>query len=304
MKILNIGSLNFDKTYKVSHFVRSKESISALEYSEFSGGKGLIQSVAFGLAGEEVYHAGCIGQDGKALIDTLQKANVNTELINTIRSVSTGHTIIQVNPEGDNSMLAFDGANMLVDEYYLKHVFEQFSEGDILVLQNAISNVDKAICMGHEKGMKVVFNAAPISKYVNDYHLEYVDVFLFNMAEGMVLADIHEDDRQKVMNTLVAKYPDAEFVLTLGSKGAYYFHKDKRVFHDIFKVKAIDHTGSGDVFRAYFVVGIAEGWSIEKTLEYASAARALSLCTNGAAPSVPDLEKIEEFLRIRYDKVE
>ena len=44
MKILNLGSLNIDKTYSVKRFVQPKETIQALDYEEFCGGKGLNQS--------------------------------------------------------------------------------------------------------------------------------------------------------------------------------------------------------------------------------------------------------------------
>ena len=40
MKILNLGSLNIDKTYSVKRFVQPKETIQALDYEEFCGGKG------------------------------------------------------------------------------------------------------------------------------------------------------------------------------------------------------------------------------------------------------------------------
>lgn len=46
MKILNFGSLNIDKVYKVPHFVRPGETISSRSYESFPGGKGLNQSIA------------------------------------------------------------------------------------------------------------------------------------------------------------------------------------------------------------------------------------------------------------------
>lgn len=58
MKILNFGSLNIDKVYSVSHFVKGGETIKSLNYSEFAGGKGLNQSVALIKSGLPVYHAG------------------------------------------------------------------------------------------------------------------------------------------------------------------------------------------------------------------------------------------------------
>lgn len=56
VKILNFGSLNLDKVYKVAHFVREGETISAQEQNQFLGGKGLNQSVALARAGLSLIH--------------------------------------------------------------------------------------------------------------------------------------------------------------------------------------------------------------------------------------------------------
>ena len=46
MKILSFGSLNIDYVYKVSHFVKKGETLSAEELNVYTGGKGLNQSIA------------------------------------------------------------------------------------------------------------------------------------------------------------------------------------------------------------------------------------------------------------------
>ena len=47
MKILSFGSLNIDYVYKVSHFVKKGETLSAEELNVYTGGKGLNQSIDF-----------------------------------------------------------------------------------------------------------------------------------------------------------------------------------------------------------------------------------------------------------------
>lgn len=71
MKILSFGSLNIDYVYKVSHFVKKGETLSAEELNVYTGGKGLNQSIALSRAGMETYHAGAIGMDGLFLLDQL-----------------------------------------------------------------------------------------------------------------------------------------------------------------------------------------------------------------------------------------
>ena len=46
MKVLCFGSLNIDYTYKVDHFVKKGETLSAESLQVFCGGKGLNQSIA------------------------------------------------------------------------------------------------------------------------------------------------------------------------------------------------------------------------------------------------------------------
>ena len=70
-RILNYGSLNIDHVYSVPHIVRPGETISAVGFKDFPGGKGLNQSVAMARAGAMVFHAGKIGIDGEFLKEIL-----------------------------------------------------------------------------------------------------------------------------------------------------------------------------------------------------------------------------------------
>src|SRR5574344_228892 len=104
MKILNFGSLNIDKVYQVKNFVRPGETISSKKLDLFCGGKGLNQSIAIARAGSDVYHAGCIGNDGDILIKELMGNKVNTDYIRTL-DIPTGNAVIQVSESGQNCII-------------------------------------------------------------------------------------------------------------------------------------------------------------------------------------------------------
>ena len=55
MKAVNFGSLNIDLVYRVHEFARPGETISALSFSRFAGGKGLNQSLALARAGAKTF---------------------------------------------------------------------------------------------------------------------------------------------------------------------------------------------------------------------------------------------------------
>ena len=120
MKILNLGSLNIDKIYQVEHFVEPKETIKAAAYEELCGGKGLNQSIALAKAGAEVYHAGCIGQDGGMLVNILEEYGVKTDYLRHSTKPS-GHAVIQVNGEGQNNIIICGGSNDDVTEAQQQH---------------------------------------------------------------------------------------------------------------------------------------------------------------------------------------
>ncbi len=86
MKVLNFGSLNIDYVYAVPHFVAEGETLSSSSRECFCGGKGLNQSVALSLAGCEVYHAGCIGEEGGMLTDMLKSKGVDVSLVKTVNT--------------------------------------------------------------------------------------------------------------------------------------------------------------------------------------------------------------------------
>ena len=298
MKVLNIGSLNIDKVYKVEHFVQAKETIKSLGYEENSGGKGLNQSVALAKAGAEVYHAGSVGKDGDMLLDVLKSAGADTSLIKRSEA-PTGHAIIQVEENGQNCIIICGGANDDGTREDIDKALSGFEKGDVLLLQNEISNLDYAIEKGHEKGLTVMLNPSPISEGLKKCRLDLVDYFILNEVEGEALTGVSAADPDGVLEALRNAFPKAAFVLTLGENGAVYVNGEEKTSHGIFRVKAVDTTAAGDTFCGYFIAGLTKGWDSEKLLEYASAASAIAVSREGAAPSVPTLNEVEEFLRER-----
>ena len=81
MRVVNFGSLNIDYVYRVDHFVRPGETMSAKSLQVQCGGKGLNQSVALARAGVETWHAGLIGPEGRFLKETLDRAGVHTRFV-------------------------------------------------------------------------------------------------------------------------------------------------------------------------------------------------------------------------------
>ncbi|MDR0486341.1 MAG: ribokinase [Elusimicrobiota bacterium] len=295
MKILNIGSLNIDKVYRVERIAMEGETILSSLYEEHLGGKGLNQSAALKAAGGNVWHCGAIGCDGIILKDFLDKCGVNTDFIKIVGETS-GHAVIQVDKNGKNCIIVCGGANQKIEESFIKNTLENFSSGDFLLLQNEISNAPAAILEAKRKQMKVVFNPSPITAELFEYPLEFVDIFILNETEGKALSKC-ASGFEDIFKSLCFKYPKSIIVLTLGEKGVLFKSGGKERLQEAYKVKAVDTTAAGDSFCGYFVSAIAQNFPIEKSILYACAAAALTVSVKGAAESIPNLKDTEKFLK-------
>lgn len=295
MKILSFGSLNIDYVYKVPHFVKKGETLSAKELNVYTGGKGLNQSIALARAGVETYHAGAIGTDGLFLLDKLKEAGVHTDLVKVLDDVRTGNAIIQNDEEGDNCIVLFGGANQAISKEQVDEVFEQFTDEDYLLIQNEINELPYITEKAKEKGMKIILNPSPMNEKIMQLSLDQIDYFILNEIEAMQILEMDEPEEingKYIGGLLHEKFPNAAIVLTLGSEGSVCILEDEYVEQPIYKVKAVDTTAAGDTYTGYFIAGILNGKTIKESMDTASKASAIAVTRQGAAPSIPVLEEV------------
>jgi ribokinase len=288
-KILNFGSLNIDHVYSVPHFVRPGETLASLAFRSFAGGKGNNQSIALARAGARVFHAGAIGADGIFLKEKLKEAGADTSFVSVLPA-PTGHAIIQVNPQGQNSIILQGGANQLVSKKQIDRVLAHFSRGDFLLLQNEISEIPYLLKRGARQGLKIVFNPSPMDASVLKYPLQCVDIFILNEIEAGELS--RRNSIGKIISALKKKYPRADIVLTLGSKGVCFASADQMLKIPAVKVKAVDTTAAGDTFTGYFLAELARGEKPGPALSLACRAAALCVMRPGAADSIPTRDQV------------
>ncbi len=291
MRILSFGSLNLDKVYHIPHFLRPGETMAAADMESFPGGKGLNQSIALSKAGAQVFHAGCVGEkDGQLLLDTLNQAGVDTSLVRQL-PCPTGHAVIQVNSQGQNSILLFGGANQEITKEQVDSTLRIFGKDDILVLQNEINLLPYIMEQAGKKGMAIVFNPSPMTPELLELPLENVDYFLLNEIEAKDLCG-HEVPAAEYPQLMLQKFPGSHIILTLGSQGCIYQDAQQQIIHPACRVKAIDTTAAGDTFTGYFVAAIARNAALTTALDEATRAAAIAVSRPGAAPSIPTRDEL------------
>ena len=284
MKVLNFGSLNLDYVYHVESILIPGETQASKDRQIFCGGKGLNQSIALAKAGIPVYHAGLIGEGGEPLLEVCKENGVNTEFIKQISGPS-GHTVIQVDQNGQNCILLFGGANRSMTREFVDSVLDSFEEGDIILLQNEINELDYIIDRAYEKHMMIILNPSPFDSALESCDLSKISLFLMNEIEGYQITGEKEPDR--ILAKVKELYPKAKVVLTLGGDGSVYQDETGIYRQGIFKVKAVDTTAAGDTFTGYFISSIIDGLPVQKGLELAAKASSIAVSRPGATASIP-----------------
>ena len=290
MNVVNFGSLNIDYTFRVDEIVRPGQTVDSLGVSCFPGGKGLNQSIAFARAGGRIFHAGLIGKDGLFLKELLEKDGADCSCVRVLEDTGTGKAFIQVDRNGQNSIVLSGGANRRNTEAYCREVLDRFSAGDWLLLQNEISCIGLLMELAGEKGMRVIFNPSPMDGAVLRCPLDRVSLFLLNENEGEGLTGRKEPDA--ILAEMAEKYPRAEVILTLGEKGALWSDGRETLFQEAFPASPVDTTGAGDTFTGYVLACLSRGQGIRESMRTAARAAAAAVTRKGAATAIPRIGEL------------
>lgn len=294
MKLYNLGSLNIDYVYRVSDFLKPGETRAAQSRTVFPGGKGLNQSVAAARAGAQVVHGVVASKEADFLLQILADSGVEVNRICTVDQPA-GHTVIQVDDNGQNCILLFPGTNHALTPDYLQAFLQDAEPGDILLLQNETNCLQEAFAIAREKQLCLALNPSPFEEKLRELPLHTVHWWFCNELEAQAL--FGSDDPAQIEQRFLALYPESCLVLTLGERGSRYISCEKSFSQPIFPVQTVDTTGAGDTFTGYFLAAVLSGLSEREAMCHAAMASALAVSQAGAAVSIPTLAQVQQALQ-------
>lgn len=172
-----------------------------------------------------------------------------------------GHTVIQVNREGENCILLYGGTNQCITRAQIEDTFSGFSAGDWLVLQNEVNDLAAIVDAAYDRGMVIALNPSPCDAKLDAVDFGKLSWLLVNEVEAGQLTG--SDDPQAAWAWLHARYPKLSALITLGSAGSVAFRMEdggvETARQEAFRVKDVDTTAAGDTFTGYFVSGLMAG---------------------------------------------
>lgn len=266
-RVVIVGSLNVDSVVEVERHPLPGETLMGSDLKKLWGGKGANQAISAARAGAKVSFIGRVGDDadGQAYKDRMAAHGIDVSAILVTPGSATGHAMIAVDENAENTIIVSPGANAKVTIDDLGPL-DDLGAGDIMLapVESDPEVIAEAVRRAHARGARVILNLAPFTLLPADV-LALPDPVVVNEHEAELLAK-------------TGIVPDS-LLVTLGGEGARWGD----VVVPAGKVTAIvDTTGAGDCFCGTLAARLAEGDSPEEAMTAAAAAAALSVGWVGA----------------------
>lgn len=306
MSVIILGSLNTDLCYQVKELPRPGETISALNFEVFNGGKGANQAISAARSGADTVMIGTIGRDayGQEHITSMENEGVQTDHIEHA-SQPTGIANIYIDQHGENNIVLNAGANSVTNAQQLKKY--SLKPEDIAVFQMEIRHeeITKALSHVKECGAQTILNLAPAPTEFIDGLFDNVDYLVLNELEAKqvfqhLTGDLNNTDSHEQAGTIASQL-NTNCIITLGKEGVYAVTKDGAEHHAYaLNLKAediVDTTGAGDAFTGAFASALYKDRSFDEAIQYAAIAGSLACLKLGAQSSYPREADINSYLQ-------
>lgn len=288
-KVLIIGSSNMDYTLYVDRFPLPGETLSGNSKFVQPGGKGANQAAAVAKTGlVEAHFVTCLGKDtdGTNIKEVLSNLGLNLHVKET--DICTGNATIMVDSSSENEIIIVPGAN---GEITISDIdLNLLKEADFIILQNEIPmEVNEYIIdKSSEMGIKVIYNPAPY-KPIKKECLAKLDTLIVNEVELEQSSGYKGiDEGAKFLLDLGVQ----NVLVTLGKNGSICYSKNNMIRVNAEKVKAVDTVAAGDTYVGYFTSVLATTGDIQKAMEIATKASAITVSRKGSIISIPFYKEI------------
>ncbi len=244
---------------------------------------------------------------GRCLLDRLQADGVDTAHIRQAPGTTTGIAFVAYNGDGSRCFvfhLPQSAAALLnpddVDEDYIAGAEWVHVTGSALSISaSAREACYKAVDLCKAHGGRVSFdpNIRPeligldSVRHICQPVLDRCDLLLPSDEEASMLTG--DADPETACRALHARGIPL-VALKRGAAGSTVFTADGEINVPAIRVQEIDPTGAGDCYGGAFVVGLLEGWPLDKVARFANVAGALAVTRKGPMEGAPRREMAME----------
>ncbi|MFF2522991.1 ribokinase [Streptomyces liangshanensis] len=274
-RVAVVGSANLDLVARTPRRPDPGETVLGTTYERHPGGKGLNQAAAAATVTATSF-VGRRGSDeaGRVLEAELVRRGVDVSRFLPVEGAS-GHALITVTPDGENSIVVLPEANSLVRPRDVTGALDALAPRVVLTQQEiplAATLATARWALTH--GARLMLNASPSAPLPGEV-LAAADPLVVNLTEAHFLtsADTPSDAAKVLSQQCVS------VVITLGSDGSLVVENGRTTHLPAPRLTAVDTTGAGDMFAGVMAAHLALGTGLVEAARQATHAAAQAIQT-------------------------
>ncbi len=294
--VVGFGLNAVDHLITVPHYPAFNTKVRFLDHRVLPGGQVATAMVGLARLGMRTRYIGQVGDDdeGRLQVASLRDEGVETALVQTIPGAKSQVAFIIVDQESGERTIIWDRDERLqVDPTAVTREMIQCAR--VLHLDgHEVRASIRAAELAREAGMPVVIDVDNL--YPGIEGLLPMVTFLIASAKfpSRVTGEAGLTD---ALLSMQRQFGNPMVAVTLGSEGVVALCDGKWLKSPAFQVACRDTTGAGDAFRAGFIYGLLQNFSLEETLRVANAVAGLNCTGLGGRGGLPTREKLDQFLR-------
>jgi len=267
-------------------------------FARTPGGQAASAMVVLSRLGYRSRYLGKVGGDeiGRFSLESIASEGVDVSEVVTVDGVTNQLAMIIVDTGRHERTILWhrpDEIATLPDEISAETV----SSGRVLLVDgHDAPAAARAAELARDRGTLVVMDAESVKDGTREL-VGQVDVVLASRDFPARLTG--ETNLDRSFDAIRAMGPRVVGV-TLGALGSVVMVSDGSVYGaPAYAVDVVDTTGAGDVYHGAFVAGLVEGWSVERTVDFANAAAALNCRGLGARWGPSSRSEVEALMASR-----
>jgi len=296
--VVGWGVVAVDDIFHVERYPEPDTKVRVEAAERRMGGLTSVALMAAAELGGAAGYAGVLGEDdlSRYILEALAASGVDVSHVVRRPGARPVHAWVVVASEDHTRTIFYTTEDRV--ERQADEALEALVARSAVVLVDpfALAAARVVLPRARERGVSVVVDlelehAGPFAGI-----LEYVDHVVAPLPAALGLRGCAE--AREAVRGLAAGRRAA--VVTMGAEGALYAagENPNDVRHQpAFEVETKNTTGCGDVFHGAYCLGVARGWSLEKTVRFASAAAAVRAEDSAKPGAVTDLARVEALLQ-------
>ena len=259
------------------------------------GGNGASTSYTIARLGTHARLLSAVGTDdfGSHVLARLDRAGVDTWLVERLKDLPTATSVVMVHPDGRRALLHQPGASReafprginltrsLIAGYPALHLANIF--GMPRFQPHAAAVLKQAREQGLSTSMDTAWDPQELWMQTLGPCLPYTGLLFVNEDEAHHLTGFQQPERAAA---ILMDHGATRVVVKLGACGCLVAGPDGCFRSPAFAVQAVDTTGAGDCFVGGFLAALQRGWDYEAAARFANAVGALSAASLGAVTGI------------------